>query len=1210
MEIKTSKFKMNDNNKLEFNEKDGIEFKTVYSRFKELFKVKKDFDLIKVLRSKNSTNQNACTMSLPNGTPAWICETCRKDEYSVICMKCFDQGNHKDHKVTLRLSVDGCCDCGDPEALKESGFCSEHKGIMCSNEEIEIYINKTFNNDYRLISEIKSIFDEFFHSLANIIEELEKNLYSKNQLNFNNSSWLINNLTEALDNLDIICEANSALRLIAVDFFEKNYSFKTKHICLQFIERDNQVIIEKINYNEEIHPCKCSFLQNLLRIWDKSLETKYDIQNFFFNFLKSYKFKFLYGYCYISLYDILLINDSQQIKNFSFQIMLNEEISIKLISSSDFVNYLFYKLFYLVNDFTSNRTNELKILDDIITEFFLDMCYMLKPKSAEIFAKNINYYLWFIDILPLIQYANRVKFSKTFQYEAYNENLIMVEYYLLNLFSLIITIIDIDKNDTLQEIIIYLLEKIYICLNNKEKDVFSFHIPLNRALSIVLSRYSFGYAKQKKIDFRQALNIIFKRCFEKLKEKFTNDKIKFSFDYSKFLSMILEENLRLIGFVNSIYTKCWSCYGDNMLYYSNMYYTISFYDIFFYCDTSLIKIILSLFDTEQSKELSFQSLLKMMNIFENETDFINEKEQSTDKDCLLFEKNYEIIIHFLVNENLILETIFSSYEKMINNSSKDILYEIFCEDDLQYIIENMKRRLVPLILSKENYVSHSEIMKLLPTWIKENKKIPIESILDEICDKFQDHNKPIYYRVKEKYYNLSDFFIFKDLMKKKGFLKLMSESCIGPINQVYSRQFYFSEIFENFEFNIIFKLVNVGEINDNLSKIVNRFPSLENQYTLPITLINNQLKLIDIIINCLHFKINKILSEHEEYQLMNTSFSTISPSFIYWLNHLKQHKDDNLKEGLIYLTNKIYKKDYRYQFRIKKMKSDSPIISNLHGHVPMVNLVKSISTNTISEESSDLERSFDEKSFYECCKCKNKISPSEYIIYPFCKIAFIANSNFLYHTNIQILKSFYVKNNLSNNKDFPEFKKFVKKLKKEKGQSINYNDSPRVISCGHYIHFECFEATINNKDIDLNDIYFICPECKKISNFIIPFINSNNTTDPLLKSYSFCDYNKSSLNLGENEDEEDEIRINDTFSYISSLFLSKIYKVFTNNSFNINDFLDTFSQKEENDGIQRGNDNHENEEELIVSDHNSNKYNLAETKNFFSFHEYFILQIL
>lgn len=56
------------------------------------------------------------------------CQQCRMDSTCIICIDCFNNGNHEGHKYKIRTGSSGCCDCGDREAWKPSGFCTKHTG--------------------------------------------------------------------------------------------------------------------------------------------------------------------------------------------------------------------------------------------------------------------------------------------------------------------------------------------------------------------------------------------------------------------------------------------------------------------------------------------------------------------------------------------------------------------------------------------------------------------------------------------------------------------------------------------------------------------------------------------------------------------------------------------------------------------------------------------------------------------------------------------------------------------------------------------------------------------------------------------------------------------------------------------------------------------------------------------------------------------------
>lgn len=67
------------------------------------------------------------------GEIAYRCRTCEKDPTCAICATCFENGDHEGHDYFMIYTGGGCCDCGDPEAWKEEGFCKHHR-VTSSDE--------------------------------------------------------------------------------------------------------------------------------------------------------------------------------------------------------------------------------------------------------------------------------------------------------------------------------------------------------------------------------------------------------------------------------------------------------------------------------------------------------------------------------------------------------------------------------------------------------------------------------------------------------------------------------------------------------------------------------------------------------------------------------------------------------------------------------------------------------------------------------------------------------------------------------------------------------------------------------------------------------------------------------------------------------------------------------------------------------------------
>ncbi|XP_072246542.1 E3 ubiquitin-protein ligase UBR2 isoform X1 [Leuresthes tenuis] len=61
------------------------------------------------------------------GEPTYSCRECAADSTCVLCMKCFLESVHKDHRYRMTTSGGGgFCDCGDAEAWKEGPYCQKH----------------------------------------------------------------------------------------------------------------------------------------------------------------------------------------------------------------------------------------------------------------------------------------------------------------------------------------------------------------------------------------------------------------------------------------------------------------------------------------------------------------------------------------------------------------------------------------------------------------------------------------------------------------------------------------------------------------------------------------------------------------------------------------------------------------------------------------------------------------------------------------------------------------------------------------------------------------------------------------------------------------------------------------------------------------------------------------------------------------------------
>ncbi|KAG0562955.1 hypothetical protein KC19_9G186000 [Ceratodon purpureus] len=109
------------------------------------------------LDALQSTGQAQCTTVWTKGTVAYRCRTCQVNDSSAICVGCFLKGEHRQHDYVMYHSESGgCCDCGDPEAWQENGFCSAHRSVdrqePCVPLELERPTRESVSNVLYMLS--------------------------------------------------------------------------------------------------------------------------------------------------------------------------------------------------------------------------------------------------------------------------------------------------------------------------------------------------------------------------------------------------------------------------------------------------------------------------------------------------------------------------------------------------------------------------------------------------------------------------------------------------------------------------------------------------------------------------------------------------------------------------------------------------------------------------------------------------------------------------------------------------------------------------------------------------------------------------------------------------------------------------------------------------------------------------------------------------
>ena len=84
------------------------------------------FEVLPFQRRK--TPMPVCNKMLQEYEQVYRCYDCSDHEAAVLCIACFEAGNHTGHRFKKISSGGGNCDCGNPLAIKKTGFCRNHSG--------------------------------------------------------------------------------------------------------------------------------------------------------------------------------------------------------------------------------------------------------------------------------------------------------------------------------------------------------------------------------------------------------------------------------------------------------------------------------------------------------------------------------------------------------------------------------------------------------------------------------------------------------------------------------------------------------------------------------------------------------------------------------------------------------------------------------------------------------------------------------------------------------------------------------------------------------------------------------------------------------------------------------------------------------------------------------------------------------------------------
>eukprot|EP01132_Coremiostelium_polycephalum_P002627 gene2627-3257_t len=170
------------------------------------------------------------------------CRDCILADNTVICPKCFFNGDHveKNHKFSLEVSTSANCDCGNPEAIKKEGFCSTHANV---SEENRVKYNKNLPS---FIQKDLHLFFRYLFSYLQRITSPTENTKNKEAVEII-ISWITNLASQSSIFIHIIAEEMLAQTLdndkfslydpVPVKFLEEQDFLESRHFLSYLFRR-------------------------------------------------------------------------------------------------------------------------------------------------------------------------------------------------------------------------------------------------------------------------------------------------------------------------------------------------------------------------------------------------------------------------------------------------------------------------------------------------------------------------------------------------------------------------------------------------------------------------------------------------------------------------------------------------------------------------------------------------------------------------------------------------------------------------------------------------------------------------------------------------------------------------------------------------------------------------------------------------------------
>lgn len=979
-----------------------------------------------------SKNKSICGKILKKTDIGFKCFDCELDPTCIICQECFENSDHKGHRVLLQSSCSGCCDCGDKEAWKPEGFCKDHQGLQGNDEEILKVLPKEFVENY--FEGFRMLFYLFFVGCEDFFTRCGNSNFSMKLMRF----WqLIMKTLKWFHN-----EQSFALNIVLSQFLRKglkNEYYKLSHECNNY---------QKLYLDNNKKNCECSILKNIFRfnlLLPK--ENQKEIAEICITLFGFYEFKqyltILYAQMFCFFFKInKKLTDFQKteelvsaITDLNVQFFTSDDLMRNLIENEVFEQFLQY----LVDSFAEikEKTEDCEFYKLRVQVHHLEnMCS--KPLICQyLCTSKLLFFDKFFEILSNINQivsfdSENMKESSEIESEL---SFIDIEFRLISILrkSLAFSLENLE-NAHREAFLDHNLCSLIKQIKKKENfcDFPSFHLPLQRSFALFLTAKMYYNP-----DFLQ-------------KELLHNYLKSLGFHSSNEFQRFFLRQFAIISqffvFLKEIECGLWKSHSNLLAIYRKLHQTEKLSCVFYDLDYVFAQITMILLNKDAEEDVFLELFLKKNALMSEFTKELANASAINKEKIDFIEKILDFIISVTFSVNLPVINCWCDF-----TSNKKI--EQVKTANIELVLEN--------ILVQFKGLEFKKIKEIAAFFL--NEKYSLESFVEKIAS-FDKKSKV--FAVKDENF---------DKTKINPFLFIKDSTFLYESFENFSKKFKdfeplclnftdSNELFSQFTKNCVdFICPNV------LSFLINLLIQSKKFVKHPIFL-KKCLKIVSISLQ----NIEKSLLSALKLEDFRNSLLELQENGLY----------PNIESGIQYIFLQIDQLILQKTSKTAK----TPIKSNSSCEKKaFLQKQQELREKMLAQQSKFLlkHQEFLEEEFQishqtkVCVFCKEEIKKDAV----FGQCAYFNESNVLNYAAFQQVLA------MSREVSLAKWCKYLNSIEFDSVFINKTKENFSFSSCFHYLHYACYRDFVDSQKLKgffSSNLQFTCPLCQRISNILLP----------------------------------------------------------------------------------------------------------------------------